>query len=324
MSEADQQAVRAKYETFAHDEARGISPLYERLALAVARNPSMLSRLSALPRPKQQPNLLFAAHRMRCGTPTSSDQFVTQCARHWASIESVMLAKATQTNEPGRCATLLPILAALPQPLALLEVGASAGLCLLPDRYAYRYRGRTLEPTERGGQPPVFDCAVDERVPVPQALPEIVWRRGLDLNPLRVTDDEAMDWLRMLIWPEHVTRRANFDRAVAIARQEPPIIVPGDAHHDLATLAAEAPPEATLVIFHSAVLTYVPREAREPFVDVVSELDAVWLANEHPRVFPMIAERSPVPPPNSRFLLSKDGQPVGFAGPHGQSLDWIG
>ncbi len=40
------------------------------------------------------------------------------------------MSKRTQTNEPGRCAVLLPLLAALPQPLALLEVGASAGLCL--------------------------------------------------------------------------------------------------------------------------------------------------------------------------------------------------
>ena len=52
-----------------------------------------------------------------------------------------MLERRTQTNEPARCALMLPLLAALPQPLALLEVGASAGLCLLPDRYGYDYDG---------------------------------------------------------------------------------------------------------------------------------------------------------------------------------------
>ena len=57
-----------------------------------------------------------------------------------AEVEAVMLERRTQTNEPARCALLLPLLAALPQPLALLEVGASAGLCLLPDRYALRLR----------------------------------------------------------------------------------------------------------------------------------------------------------------------------------------
>ncbi len=51
-----------------------------------------------------------------------------------------MTTRSTQTSEPGRCATLLLLLARLPQPLALLEVGASAGLCLLPDRYGYDYQ----------------------------------------------------------------------------------------------------------------------------------------------------------------------------------------
>ena len=54
-----------------------------------------------------------------------------------------MLSRATQTNEAGRCATLLPSLAAISaaedKPLALIEVGASAGLALFPDRYGYEY-----------------------------------------------------------------------------------------------------------------------------------------------------------------------------------------
>ena len=49
--------------------------------------------------------------------------------------------RSTKTNEPRRCAGLLPVLAGIAGPLALLEVGASAGLCLYPDRYSYSYDG---------------------------------------------------------------------------------------------------------------------------------------------------------------------------------------
>ncbi len=56
-----------------------------------------------------------------------------------------MAERSTQTNEPARCATVLPVLAQLPQPLALLEVGAAAGLCLLPEYYAYDYGGVRID-----------------------------------------------------------------------------------------------------------------------------------------------------------------------------------
>src|SRR6266567_66998 len=98
-----------------------------------------------------------------------------------------MLSRTTQTNEPARCAVMLPLLAQLPQPLALLEVGASAGLCLLPDRYGYDYDGYTL-----GSGPPVLKTHVENDPPLPNHLPEIVWRAGLDLDPIDVTDDDQI------------------------------------------------------------------------------------------------------------------------------------
>ena len=75
---------------------------------------------------------------------------------HVDAVRGVMLARRTQTNEAGRCAALLPVLARLPQPLALLEVGAAAGLCLLPDRYGYDYGERRLPAPSPDA--PVFPC----------------------------------------------------------------------------------------------------------------------------------------------------------------------
>jgi hypothetical protein len=233
-----------------------------------------------------------------------------------------MLRRTTQTNEPARCAVLLPLLAALPQPLALIEVGASAGLCLLPDRYGYDWGHARIAPASPGA--PVFRCAATGPVSLPVAPPRIVWRAGLDLNPLDVMSHDDAAWLEALIWPEQDERRRNLRAALATVRREPPRVVRGDLLADLAPLMAEAPSEATLVVFHTAVLAYVSAlEARLRFVDTVRRSRAVWISNEVPSVFPDIAARAPVPAPRGRFLLAVDGEPKAWTGPHGQSLDWF-
>src|ERR1700726_4250690 len=132
--------ISARYLRFAVDEARGESKLYERLALAVAASRGLFSFLAGLPSEKRQPNLFLAAVRHLCGIPESAHRLVEIVRREDRRIRALMLARTTQTNEPGRCSALLPVLAQLPQPLALLEVGASAGLCLIPDRYGYEDR----------------------------------------------------------------------------------------------------------------------------------------------------------------------------------------
>jgi hypothetical protein len=233
-----------------------------------------------------------------------------------------MLTRRTQTNEPGRCATLLPVLARLPQPLALLEVGASAGLCLLPDRYGYDYDGRRLMPPSPDA--PVFACRADPHTPLPTRQPNIAWCRGIDLDPVDVTDETQCTWLETLVWPEQTDRLERLRGAIAVARRDPPRIVRGDLLTDLETYAEEAPPGATLVVFHSAVLAYVTdAELREAFAQTVHRLGAVWISNEVPGVFLRVRDRLSRPGPRGAFLLSVDGEPTAWTGPHGAWIEWI-
>src|SRR3954451_19121895 len=129
MADADLPGIEAVYTRFAEEEARGKSPLYESFARGIAGDESLLRHLAGLPPAKRQPNLLLAAVRHIAGVLPDWPAFRTAALARWREIEAVMLSRSTQTNEPGRCATLLPVLANLPQPLALIEVGASAGLC---------------------------------------------------------------------------------------------------------------------------------------------------------------------------------------------------
>jgi Uncharacterized protein conserved in bacteria (DUF2332) len=154
---------------------RGRSQLYEDLGRAVAGDQPILAFLSKLPRAKQQPNLFFAAVRYVCGTPSGWKGFRDLFSDHRDQIQKVMLERRTQTNEPARCATVLPLFTLLPQPLALLELGASAGLCLIPDRYAYEYNHTVRIPPSSEGRtaPPTFSCETNAETPLPRQNVEV-------------------------------------------------------------------------------------------------------------------------------------------------------
>ncbi|MEO6999167.1 MAG: DUF2332 family protein [Terracoccus sp.] len=91
---------------------------------------------------KRQPNLVSAAARWHGLEPGPYPALRRFLLEHWDEMVPTIKRRRTQTNEAGRCAQLVPLLASLPQPqpLALVEVGASAGLTLVRDRYFYSYR----------------------------------------------------------------------------------------------------------------------------------------------------------------------------------------
>jgi hypothetical protein len=314
-------AIADVYRRFAEREARGRSELYAELALGVADDPELLALLAELPRPKQQPNLLFSAVKLLYGVPAGYAELRAIVLAHRDEVLATVRARRTQTNEPARCATLLPLLARLPQPLALLEVGASAGLCLLIDRYGYDYGGHRVAPVQRvGAEPPVFACRASPATPRPDGI-DVAWRAGLDLEPVDVDDDGAVAWLEALVWPGEGERARLLREALAVARADPPRVVAGDLRRDLPALAAEAPARATLVVFHTAVLAYVADPAhRRAFADAVRALGAVWVANEPPDV---LTDPGDEPWPRGRFLLTCDGRPVAWTEPHGTAIEWL-
>jgi hypothetical protein len=313
-----QRSTADNYRVFGR-EAHGRSPAYESLSASVADDDLVLGFLSTLPRPKRQPNLLFAASRYLLGTTPDIDILRQLIQRNETELTQVMLARRTQTNEPARCATILPALARLPEPLALIEVGASAGLTLLFDRYSYDYDGHLVAGSDPDA--PTLRCGVRGPVPLPSRLPAIAWRAGLDLNPLDVTRDDDVRWLSCLTWPGEGDREERLIAAVAAARRDPPPVYRGDLLTDLPALAAQAPADATLVIFHSAVLAYVAAEGRERFAQTVHGLGAVWLSNEAPGVVPGLPITEFL---EATFVLGQDGRtPLALTDGHGAWLHWL-
>lgn len=315
------QTTAENYLRFSRHEARAKSPLYAELTERVADDPAMLAFLAERPPAKRQPNLLLGAVRYLYGTQPDYTSFRAAVLDHQDVVADVLEQRRTQTNEPGRCAVLLPLLALLPQPLALLEVGAAAGLCLLPDRYGYRYGAHHVGPSDV-----VFECAPRGSLPVPGHLPEIVWRAGIDLDPIDVTDDDAVRWLEALVWPDQPERIVRLRRAIEIARREPPRVVRGDLLSCLEAVADQAPQHATLVVFHTAALAYLDVEQRQEFARQARGLDAEWLSNEAPGVTPGVTQLLPdrASPGTGHFVLARGDRPVALCDPHGSWIEWLG
>ncbi|WP_213816759.1 DUF2332 domain-containing protein [Glaciihabitans sp. dw_435] len=351
------------YLRFADTEAAGQSAIYEGWARGVAADDELLALIDELPRPKRQPNLIFAVSRL-LGAPdglaapdldglatpapdavpapapdgaaasippdTSYSAWRAFALSHWDAIASEAQLRSTQTNEPRRLAAMLPLLAAIPGPLALLEVGSSASLCLYPDRYSYAYNGVRLDPVA-GPSTVLLECEVDApappapQPPLPHALPTVVWRAGIDLNPLDPADPDDMRWLETLVWPEQHARRARIIAAAAIVRADPPLVVRGDAVQDLARVAALAPAGATLVVISAGTLVYLSTEDRARFAATVTAIGARWISLEGAGVIPSVRDElaGREPSASGSFVLGLDGHPVAWCGPHGQSLEWL-
>ncbi len=322
--------VQATYRTFAV-YAAGSSTCFEEWALGVAEDPELQHWLAELPKPKRQPNLVFAAARWHgLIAPAPYDALRSALLRDDGGIRETILERATQTNEVGRLATLLPALASLAagHPIGLLEAGASAGLCLFPDRWSYVW-DTDAGPVALTAPGPTLAADVSGPAPLPDRLPEVAWRGGIDLNPLDVTDPDTRRWLLTLVWPEHDDRRERLDQALAIARRDPPVICRGDLVEELPGLVAEAlaklPEDSVLMVFHSAVIAYLDHPRRERFTalmrDLMTDPRVHWVSNERPGALPAVTATGPEPPPG-RYVLAMDGQAVGHTQQHGGGLHW--
>jgi hypothetical protein len=304
------------------------SPCFAAWSRAVADDPEVLAWIATLPTVKQQPNLVFAAARWH-GVPAPGPYARLRAAllADDGNIRATILARATQTNESGRLATLVPAFARAAAaagggPVALLEVGASAGLCLYPDRYSYTWRtGAGLVQTGAG---PELTCEVAGAFEGPVAVPRVAWRGGVDLHPLDVTDTDQMAWLATLVWPEHDDRRRSLAAALAVARAEPPRIDTGDLLERLPALVAEAATHGRVVVFHSAVAAYLDDAGRARLDAMLRGLVADgachWVSNEAPHVLPRVT--GDLVPGPGRFVLALDGVPVAVAHGHGHALEW--
>ena len=281
------------------------APLYRTLATAIADDAQLCSLLQVASDEQAIPVLLFAAvHHELLRTrepslacfypnlqrePAEGDAFAA--FRDFAllnadSIRATIATRHTQTNEIGRCALFVPALAALNTevgPLSLVDVGASAGLNLMLDRFRYTYEpGGSVGPASTVHLP----CSTRGPVPVPGTLPSIAAAVGIDAFPIDLDDDDALRWLEACVWPDQIDRFERLVAAIDLARTVRPVVRHGDAVDDLAATVVEAAAAGHPTVTNSWVLNYLAPASRQRYVAALDELgsrfDLSWVLAESP------------------------------------------
>lgn len=335
------------------------APLYAALSRHMAATPRHHALLDPAPAMQRLPVLYFAiVHDLVLAHPDAElarwyatvdpaprapddpalsaawDAFVDE---HGDEIRSLAATRTTQTNEVGRCGLFVPALGTVEAevgPLALVDVGTSAGLNLLLDRYAYRYTPRRGGRTDHLGESPAtLDVSTTGHVPVPEHLPTVAGGVGIDRAPIDVTDDDAARWLQACVWPDQLDRFNRLRAALAIARLEPPTILTGDAVALVGDAVAEMRRHGHPVVVNSWVLSYFTPDERADYLAALDRAgadgDLSWLSLEAPAQTPGLP-MAPDLAGSELTVLSltrwrqgaRTVEHLATCHPHGYWLDW--
>jgi len=270
------------------------SPLYAQLSLKIAEDHDLLALNLNAYKGQPIPNLFLSAvhdlllrgidHPLRAFFPSLTDSplspedayphFRTFCLQHAEEIQAMVDTRRVQTNEVQRCSSLLPAFETVYQrgggkPLALIEIGPSAGLLMRWDTYGYDYgiggrAGNVNSPVQLRSE-----IRGEKLPPIPAILPPVAYRIGIDLYPVDVRDSDAARWLRALIWPEHTDRAHLLIPAIQAAQVDPPHMIAGDALALLPGLLAELPAGTMTCVYHSFAVHQFSRADQERLGNVL-------------------------------------------------------
>jgi hypothetical protein len=299
------------YRHFGEVDAAGTSPLYQRVAITISESDEALRSIGAAPARKRQPTVILAAlHDLALAgrAPALAEAYaaadgdaaaeaaIDTLLRMTDSVVAVAVRRRTQTFEPGRCAVLYPAIAEAARrvgadAVGLIDVGGSAGLNLQVDRVGITYNnGRSLgDPSS----PLQLSASIVGDRPVPaRAMPEVVARVGVDLDPVDVTDADGARWMRACVWPDQPDQVARLDAALAVAASAPPLLLQGDAVEVLPSAFARVPADALPVVTTTWALSRFPLESRLRFLHRLDEAAAgrpvAWVSAEGVGVAPTI------------------------------------
>jgi hypothetical protein len=287
-----------RFKTFAEKECAGSSELYEFLSTKIAEDNEILELSSNAKEGQPVPNLLFGAvhylllkgneHQLskfyqsivkKPKSPKDSfPHFKDFCTTYKDQIISILKEKMVQTNEVRRCGYLYPSFSyaydIVKKPLALIEIGTSAGFQLLWDKYSYSYNSDEIFGYTDSNVHIISEIK-GENIPIlTKVSPPVTHRYGLDLHINDLSNVEDSLWLNSLIWPEHKERRALFEQALecVMNNKDDLNLIEGDGVDLLSSIVEQIPNDSTICIFHTHVANQIPVDIKQKLLDNVKRI----------------------------------------------------
>jgi hypothetical protein len=324
--------TRERYATYAARIAPA-SPSYAAWARSV--DDDLVALLDAVPEQQRQPELVFAVAR-RLGADPSDPGALRALGREARAAFVTALAAATvQANDPRRLGPVVPLFAALaaadPRPLGLVDAGAAAGLCSIPDRVTLDHRtGDGTVRVHTAVAEPSVHLTVDASgaVPEPAGTPiRIGARVALDPNPIDLAEPGAFDRLVEAVPPEATDRTALMREAARATLAVPPVRIRGTLPGDLDRALDALPDGVRPVVLTTGTLVYVPGADRQRVVDRLAERGVHWVAVERTGILRGVAATLPddVDPadPDAFATVSLDGVATAVCDPFGVRVRWF-
>jgi hypothetical protein len=299
------------YRHFGEVDAAETSPLYKQVAVALSESGEALRAIEAAPARRRHPTVILAAlHDLALAgrAPALAAAYaaadgdaaaraaIDTLVRMTDSVVAIAVRRQTRASETGRGAVLHPAIAeaahrAGANAVGLIDVGCSAGFNLNVDRVGITYsNGQSLgDPSS----PVQLSSSIAGDRPIPaRAMPEVVARIGVDLDPVDVTDADDARWLRACLWPEQRERAARLEAEMALASTAPPLLMRGDAVEVMPDAFARVPADALPVVTTTWALSRFPLESRLRFLHRLDEAAVgravAWVSAEGVGVAPAI------------------------------------
>jgi hypothetical protein len=238
---------------------------------------------------------------------------------------SAWLDQPPQTNETGRSAVLLPGFLMIARqtglPLALREIGSSAGLNLFFDRFRYSYGGAEWGDPD---YPAILSPRIRGAIPDLSGELKIADRLGSDVSPLNVRDESDRLRLRSYIWADQSERLTRLDAAIDVARREGVTLEKADAADFVERQLASRKAGECLVLFHSVVWQYLPETTKASVETSMQSAGAQSMPDTPLAWLRMEPLTSADPHPSLRLTLWPGGETrtVGLADFHGRWVEW--